>query len=440
MSMSDGSELFSFEDSATTSTDRFSKKTLYKYTILSMLCLIQFSKTYCGNLTVGLQHTIIQVMKIDNTLYGVLHSAETYPGTILPLVGGLFIDKLSGVGKLYCLPFLVGTALLGQILLTVGASINTFWVMIIGRLFVGIGDGLEINLLFICKTIWFKDDLTIALAFGFTCSRLGSTLAIALPQTIYDSLEITNRNFRLGLVISVGCILMIVALFSSIILVVIDERGEKKRLVVKPQKKTKINFNDFKDFSLVYWSLFLSLSLYYGATFSFVANGQVLFISKYGLSITEASIANTIIYFGVVLINPFIGLLINTSQYHILWCIAGIMLSIGSNLLILCTSLMKSIPFIVGCINAVSYSFFTIAIWPIIPRIVQHHQLNTAYGIINCAWVSPIIYTLTGIIIDHIGYTYQAVYYIALYAVGLIFLLIIMMGVKDIRRSKTIIK
>ncbi len=434
MSLAAENELIPFDDVTSSPS---SKKTLYKYTILSILCLIQFSKAYCENLTVGLQHTIIQVMKIDNTLYGVLHSAVTYPGTILPLVGGLLSDKFVGVGKLYCLPFLVGTALLGQILLTVGASVDTFWVMIIGRSFLGIADGLQVNLLFSCKTIWFKDDLTIALAVGFACTSFGATTVIVLSQIIYDSLEITNRNFRLGLVISVGCILMIVALFSSIILVVIDEKGEKKELVVKPQKKTKINFNDFKDFSLAYWSLFLSLSLYYGATDSFVANGQVLFISKYGLSITEASIANTIIYFGVVLINPFIGLLINTSQYHILWCIAGIMLSIGSNLLVLCTSLMKPIPFIVGCINAVSFSLFITAIWPIVPRIVQHHQLNTAYGIINCTWVSPLLFLLTGAIIDYIGYTFQVTFYIALHAIGIVFLLILLVKAKDIHRSNT---
>ena len=91
MSVVSDNELFSFEDSSKTSrtSARFTKKTLYKYTILAIICFIQFTKVYCENVTVGLQHTIMQVMKIDNTMYGVLNSAETYPGMILPLIGGL---------------------------------------------------------------------------------------------------------------------------------------------------------------------------------------------------------------------------------------------------------------------------------------------------------------------------------------------------------------
>ena len=406
---------------------------LYKYTILFFLGLLHAARQFCNNIPIGLQDTIIKVMKVDNAWYGILHSAEYYPGVILPLLGGIAMDKLFG-GKLYILPFMTGLRLLGQIAVATGAIMDIFWVMILARLLVGIADGIDINLLLTCKSTWFKEDLTIAMSIGYMWSRLGATMALTVSQPIYDSLDIiANQNVRLGLVISVGSILMTFALLGSIILVVMDEIGEKRGLVVKPKKKLKINFSDFKSFSVLFWAVFVPQALFYSFATNFVANGQLLYISKYNLSTNEAIVANAILYFGVVLINPFIGLLINTSQYHILWCIAGFVLSIGSNLLILCTSLMKPIPFIVGCINAVSYSFFTTAIWPIIPRIVEHHQLNTAYGIINCTWFSPVTALVVGIIIDNIGYIFQAIFYISLCTIGILSLLIMLVKVKDIR-------
>ena len=69
----------------------------YKYFMLLLLCFVQSSSTYCNNLPVGLQHSIIQVMRIDNTLFGVLYSAEMYPNIFMPLIGGVLVDRVLGM-------------------------------------------------------------------------------------------------------------------------------------------------------------------------------------------------------------------------------------------------------------------------------------------------------------------------------------------------------
>ena len=318
--------------------------------------------------------------------------------------------------------------LLGQMVLSAGAFVNAFWVMIIGRVIMGLGNGLTTTLVFSYETILFKEDVSFAMAIGFTFSRLGATLAISFSQTIYDwlALFVTVQNYRLGLVLSVGNMCMIGTVLCVITLISLDRKRErcvqKGRKVQK--KNTPVNIQDFKDFSLNYWLVFLSLSLFYGAVFSFVSNGQLLFVSKFGLTVNEASVANSLIYLGTIFVNPIVGKLVSIYGFHIQWCIAGIMLKVLYLLILYsATDVLNFIPYAIGFINAVGYSCFAVAIWPIVPRIVKEHQLNTAYGILNCSWIGPIVSMSAGAIIDHIGYLMQGIYYLTLFCVSCISLL-----------------
>ncbi len=355
-------------------------------------------------------------MGIDNTLFGVLYSAQMYPEIFMPLFGGVLIDRLLGMKLGIFLVTLV--VLLGQIVMSAGAFVDVFWVMIIGRTTMGFGNGLLTTVIFSYQTILFRHNLSLVMSIGFTCSRLGATLAISFSQTIYDWLAfVTLQNYRLGLVLSLGNISMLGSIVCVILLILLDKKqeGEDPQLVDETQRNC-INIQDLKDFSLNFWLVFLSLSLFYGVIFSFVSNGQLLFVSKFGLTVNEANIANSIIYFVTIFFNPVVGKLINVYGFHLLWCFVGIILKILFLLIVFVTSkpAFMFLPYLMGIINGLGYSCFVIGIWPIVPRIVKKHQLNTAYGILNCSWIGPVVSVSAGAIIDHVGYLMQGIFYLIL--------------------------
>ena len=58
-----------------------------------------------------------------------------------------------------------------------------------------------------------------------------------------------------------------------------------------PFKKRKFSLNDLKDFSLQYWVTCICIALFYAGLYSFVANDQLFFTSKFGLSTKQANTA-----------------------------------------------------------------------------------------------------------------------------------------------------
>jgi MFS family permease len=77
-------------------------------------------------------------LTIDNTWFGVLAAAEPIINTVLPIVGGFLIDSYSSV---WCTLAVNGRVLVGCLLTAIGALLNTFAIMIAGRVVYGLGSG-----------------------------------------------------------------------------------------------------------------------------------------------------------------------------------------------------------------------------------------------------------------------------------------------------------
>ena len=63
-------------------------------------------------------------------------SVYSYPNVILPLIGGIFLDK---IGIRLGLVVFAFTILVGQTLFMIGGYTKTYWFMILGRVIFGLG-------------------------------------------------------------------------------------------------------------------------------------------------------------------------------------------------------------------------------------------------------------------------------------------------------------
>ena len=133
--------------------------------------------------------------------YDFFFSISAWPSIILCLMGGILVDRL--VGLRLGLLIVVSSVLLGQIIWAIGGFTDKYLIMLVGRFFIGAGNELVIVIGHAFKAVWFKKDLPLAVSIDAAFGRVGGTLAILLPQLIYDSFSIfRSSNSRLGVTLT----------------------------------------------------------------------------------------------------------------------------------------------------------------------------------------------------------------------------------------------
>ena len=398
----------------------------YRYIILILLCYIQGTTLYAVEKLGGIENTIIQVMRIDATQYNLLFSAFTWPNIILCLVGGIVIDRFLGLSRGFILLTLL--SLLGEIIFVVGAFVDNFVVMLIGRFILGSGNGMLINVIHAYEATWFLGkEISFAMSLGTSTCRLGGAIGLIVPQLIYDSFHfISNPNYHLGVTLMVGVLAMILSLICCVMIILLDKRGAKLLEREQLQMK-KITLRDIKDFSISFWLIAIVASIYYPVVFSFTGIGQLFFVNKYRLSIIEASVANSLIFAAVIFLIPLIGILVDIFGYNLAWAQFGVVTGIVCHLMYATSTGESYIPYLIGILYSVSYSFFGISMWPVPALIVQEHQLVTAYGFAKSSYSIgyTVISIISGVIIDSAGYFFMSIYYLLLLYIVFIILIIL---------------
>ena len=387
----------------------------YRYIILILLCYIQGTTIYAIEMLGGIENTIIQVMRINATQYNLLFSAFTWPNIILCLIGGIVIDMFLGLSRGFILVTLL--SLLGEIIFVVGAFVDNFLVMLTGRFILGSGIGTLLNVINAYQATWFLGkEISFAMSLGTSTCRLAGAIGLIVPQVIYDSFHfISNPNYRLGASLMVGVLAMILSLICCVMIILLGKRGakllEREQLQIK-----KITLRDIKDFSISFWLIALAITIYYPVVFSFTGIGQLFIINKYRLSIIEASVANSLIFAAVIFLTPLIGILVDIFGYNLAWAQIGAVTGIVCHLMYATSTGESYIPYLIGILYSVSFSFFGISMWPVPALIVQEHQLVTAYSFAKSSYSIgyTVISIITGIIIDYAGYFFMHIYYLLL--------------------------
>ena len=410
----------------------------YKYLFLFFLSSIRLFTNCCFELPSGIEDTIIKVMKVTTAEYDLLFSISVLPSTFLCLIGGVLVDRL--VGLRIGLLIVVSSALLGQIVWAIGGFTDRYFIMLVGRFFIGAGNQLVIVISHAFKAVWFKEDLPFALSIDMGFGRIGGTLAILLPQFIYDSFSVFNSStFRLGVTLLTFAGLIIVGLSFAFIIFCMDYMREQSLEKLPPKQKDGIKssiVNGIKQFSFLFWLTRPINATYYSVVFSFVSIAQDFFINKYSLSIHMANLANSMFFGSSVIFTPIFGFLITKTGFHLMW----LLLSIGGAtlpalLIFTFSNGERYMPFIAGALYSLSYTIGGPSLMAIPALLIDKEYITTAYGIqkfVTDTSFLVVVYA-SGYIIDTLGYyVLQGVYtQITLLGLDFILLLIILDAISD---------
>uniref|UniRef100_A0A5F8HEC3 Lysosomal dipeptide transporter MFSD1 n=1 Tax=Monodelphis domestica TaxID=13616 RepID=A0A5F8HEC3_MONDO len=325
------------------------------------------------------------------------------------------------------------------VVFALGAILNAFWLMQLGRFIFGIGGESLAVAQNTYAVSWFKGkELNLVFGLQLSMARIGSTVNLNVMGWLYHRIATligSPGHTTLGVTLMIGGVTCVFSLLCGLILAFMDWRAEK--ILHKEEGKTGevIKIRDMKDFSLSLWIIFLICVWYYVAIFPFIGLGKLFFIEKYKLSPRTASAINSIVYVISAPMSPAFGFLVDKTGRNILWVLFAVVATLASHAMLAFTFWN---PWIAMCLLGVSYSLLACALWPMVAFIIPEHQLGTAYGFMQSIQNLglAIMAIVAGEILDHWGYLYLEIFFIACVSVSL--LSVVLLYLVDCSRGGTL--
>ena len=388
----------------------------YRYLICVLVFIIDAMSVYSLEFPVGIEPVFIRVMELDHSQYNLIFSAYSWCDIVMSFLGSIFVSKCLGI-RLGLVVFTI-ISTIGQLMVSFGAYVDSFYVVLFGRIVIGCGVGTRISIASSYFVKWFHGkEITFIMAMNRCFCRLAATMALFSPMLIYNLFDfLSQSHVRLGTTFMMSSFLCICGVGLSIVVAFLDKYGSGK-INERYESKKDFNLSAIIHLPLNFWIIIILIGIYYSIAYVSTANAPLFFINKYQYSIMSANLANSLSYTSVILMTPFIGLCIDYTGYNLLWGLVGITLSVMLNLLYIITDDVHTfVPFVTAILFSLSYSFFGTAMLVCVSFFVETHHVTMAYGLALSfeAFSTAIVGVLSGIILDTFGYLFLYLFHLIL--------------------------
>uniref|UniRef100_A0A667Y3R1 Lysosomal dipeptide transporter MFSD1 n=1 Tax=Myripristis murdjan TaxID=586833 RepID=A0A667Y3R1_9TELE len=372
---------------------------LHRIVVLMFMCFLGFGSYFCYDNPASLQTQVIQ------------YRVYIFSG----------LCWRNGYVKLF--PCIITLFTFLQIIFALGAFVNRFWLMEVGRFVFGIGGESLAVAQNTYAVNWFKGkELNLVFGLQLSMARLGSTVNMNIMGWVYNqvaSLVGSSGYITLGASLMIAGLTCLFSLICALVLAFLDKRAEK--ILNKEQGRTGevIKLTDVKDFPFPLWLIFIICVGYYVAIFPFIGLGQVFFIEKFNFSPAEARAINSIVYIISAPASPVLGFMVDKTGKNVIWVICAVVTTLAAHMMLAFTFWN---PWIAMSLLGVSYSLLACALWPMVAFVVPEHQLGTAYGFMQSIQNLglALIAMAAGAILDSRGYLFLEVFFSACVCIALI--------------------
>ncbi|KAL0894850.1 hypothetical protein ABMA27_013365 [Loxostege sticticalis] len=397
----------------------------HRFIALMFMCFLCFGSYFCYDTPGALADNFKDDAHLNTSQFALLYSIYSWPNVILCFIGGYLIDRYFGV-RLGTVIYMT-IVFIGAVVFAVGAYINAFWLMILGRFIFGIGgESLQVAVNNYV-VLWFKGkELNMVFGLQLSFSRFGSTVNFWVMEPVYHWVGNYFGGYeRLGAALFLASLTCLFSLICGLLLGWMDYRAEK---ILNRQEeaanKEPFHLKDVLHFKSIFWMVSVICVAYYLAIFPFIALGKLFFERKFDFIPQDANNVNSMVYFLSAALSPFFGILIDKTGRNVTWVIVSIVTTIGAHFMLAFTFFN---PYIGVITLGISYSLLASGLWPLVAMIVPENQLGTAYGICqavqNLGLATVII--LAGMIVDKYGYLMLEMFFLGCLFVSLIAAVII---------------
>uniref|UniRef100_A0A8C8HZT5 Lysosomal dipeptide transporter MFSD1 n=1 Tax=Oncorhynchus tshawytscha TaxID=74940 RepID=A0A8C8HZT5_ONCTS len=304
--------------------------------VLLFMCFLGFGSYFCYDNPAALQTQVIQDMKLNTSMFMQLYAWYSWPNVVLCFLGGFLLDRVFGI-RLGTIIFALFVCV-GQVIVAVGALLDLFWLMEIGRFVFGIGGESLAVAQNTYAVNWFKGkELNLVFGLQLSMARLGSTVNMNIMGWVYNrvaDLVGSTGHTTLGVSLMIAGATCIFSLVCALVLGYLDKRAE--RILNKEQGATGevIKLTDVKDFPFPLWLIFIICVGYYVAIFPFIGLGQVFFIEKFNFSPQEARAINSIVYIISAPASPVLGFMVDRTGKNVIWVLCAVVTTLIAHMML----------------------------------------------------------------------------------------------------------
>lgn len=260
-----GKELLISEKQPMLYSEMDSKKSLFHYRwrwySLGLITFMMTGPYYAYDNPAELEDQIETLFDISQSKYSLLYSFYALPNMVLPILGGMAIDKVGkDIGLVVC-TFLISA---GTIIISLGGYLTNFNLMLFGRTFYGLGGETMyvVNMLYLCE--WFYD-YEYSFASGIVGAIDNSFAALSgyLVPKLYD-------DYGIGLTLGFAAFMCVFSSFTNIFMIILDrkackvDKAKKERLDGSMVETMSFKFSDLKTLSVGFWLLIADCMVTYG--------------------------------------------------------------------------------------------------------------------------------------------------------------------------------
>ncbi|KAK2947792.1 putative MFS-type transporter [Blattamonas nauphoetae] len=388
----------------------------YRWLVLFITSMLGFGGYYVYDVLPTIQIDLSSAMHLNDVQYSVFYMAYSWTNCVFCLIGGPLVDRFTN--RLGAIIFQVLISL-GQGLLALGAQLNQYWLMIVGRVLLGMGLG---NTTVVKNSIlnMFFSGKELATAFGVTITfaRIGSCANFFLSPFILG-----KWGYKAVLWIGLG--MCGISLICTFIYIGLEINAEKKGWIkTGKDNKRKMKIRDICDFPASFWLMCVVCGLYHVNIFAMYAVIVDLLKSLFDYSTFIAGVIASIIYFVSIPGSVMIGAVVDKIGCRGLMTMLAFIIMIGFDYIFIFTTLTP-IPFLV--LAGVSYSIVASAVWTSISVLSPPHVVGTGNSIMTSVQMIFVgsANIIVGLITQSVGYSGTMVFFLICSTIGLLIQFII---------------
>jgi MFS family permease len=300
---------------------------------------------------------------------GMLNGVISIPNVALALICGLLIDRLGAARIAF---WCAAIGVLGAALTAIG---DPYALMVLGRFIFGISEGAIFIALIAGLAQWFpRSGIALATALYLSLARVGSytvDTSTAWAHSLYE------RGWQAPLWL--GTAITAIGLGAAAMYYWLDQnhRPEVPRGIAVEQ----IKWRQLLNFDLSYWYI-LGLHVLYAAVFFPFRTTYAIeyFQHAKGLTLQQAGVANSWVFFAAIFATPFFGLLADRLGHRALMLCFGTLLLPLTFVVLGLTNLNLWVSTVM---MGISFALVPAIIWPATTLIVEPRRLGTALGLIT---------------------------------------------------------
>ncbi|KAJ1788245.1 hypothetical protein LPJ67_002941, partial [Coemansia sp. RSA 1938] len=276
------------------------------FQVLALVCTLlisgKFLRIFVLSSIGGLTYVPSAELDITNTQYGALQSSVSAVNTVLPILGGLFIDYFgTNSGSLIATSLIM----LGNLIISLSTHTQSFSTMVAGRILYGLGSG---TITVVQETIlgsWFKGKgLAITIAIQITTSRIASFLSMGTAIPIANRFGFYGAAFWANFVVcalSFGINLVYIGAMRRI------RRNTSQNVLDRLRTKHKFNPRLVVFFFGIYWMIIVESFTLGGGWNSFLHINSELVKLRFGVNDAIAAWSASVSQIMPIFLVPFLG-------------------------------------------------------------------------------------------------------------------------------------